>query len=105
MKLYFSGQSKSFDLPWFLEVSDFQNMVLQAVAQIPYGKTCSYKEIAQEIGNPKFVRAVGLANKNNPIPIIIPCHRVIGAKGNLVGYAGGIWRKEWLLQHEGILLI
>jgi len=105
LNLYFSGELQAFDLPWILEVSDFQNTVLRAVAKIPFGKTKSYKEIAEIAGDAKSVRAVGMANKNNPIPIIIPCHRVIGADGNLTGYAGGIWRKERLLQHEGVLLI
>jgi len=79
--------------------------VLRAAAKIPFGKTKSYKDIAAQIGDEKSVRAAGMALKNNPIPIIIPCHRVIGSDGKLTGYAGGIWRKERLLQHEGVLLI
>ncbi len=70
--------------------------------RIPYGKTVSYGEMAEMIGNPKAQRAVGLANNRNPIAIIAPCHRVIGKNGSLTGYGGGLWRKEWLLRHEGI---
>jgi len=103
--LYFSGGLQIFDLPWILEGSEFQNAVLRAAAKIPFGKTKSYKDIAVQIGDEKSVRAAGMALKNNPIPIIVPCHRVIGSDGKLTGYAGGIWRKERLLQHEGVLLI
>ena len=85
---YFAGERKGFDLPYILEGTPFQRAVWQALLKIPYGSTRSYLEIAQEIGKPKAVRAVGQANKANRLPIIVPCHRVIGKKGDLVGYAG-----------------
>ena len=80
----------------------FKN-VWDALYTIPYGVSASYLDIAEKVGNTKAVRAIGGANSRNPISIIVPCHRVIGKSGKLVGYAGGLWRKEWLLKHEGIL--
>ena len=80
----------------------FKN-VWDALYTIPYGVSASYLDIAEKVGNIKAVRAIGGANSRNPISIIVPCHRVIGKSGKLVGYAGGLWRKEWLLKHEGIL--
>jgi methylated-DNA-[protein]-cysteine S-methyltransferase len=100
---YFDGSRKIFDLPFDLVGTYFQKKVWLALSKIHFGKTVSYKQIAENIGNPKAVRAVGLANNRNPIPIIIPCHRVIGANGNLVGYGGGLEMKRQLLIHEGIL--
>jgi methylated-DNA-[protein]-cysteine S-methyltransferase len=97
---YFSGRRKKFELPLKLTGTGFQKSVWKALQKIPYGKTVSYLDIAKTIGNPKAVRAVGMANSKNRIPIIIPCHRVIGENGKLTGYAGGIWRKQWLLEHE-----
>lgn len=97
---YFAGIRKAFDLPLAPEGTDFQKSVWQALQQIPYGETRSYKEIATAVGNPKASRAVGLANNRNPISIVIPCHRVIGANGKLVGYGGGLGIKEALLQLE-----
>lgn len=97
---YFTGSRQTFDLPLHLRGTPFQQQVWSALLQVPYGQTASYKDIAQAIGNPKAVRAVGLANGRNPIPIIVPCHRIIGANGQLVGYSSGLWRKEWLLKHE-----
>lgn len=97
---YFSGDLKTFDLPLAPQGTTFQNTVWQALLAIPYGQTWSYGQLAQHIGNPKASRAVGLANGRNPISIIIPCHRVIGADGSLTGYGGGIERKQWLLAHE-----
>ena len=97
---YFLGKRKSFDIPLDLQGTDFQKQVWQALIQIPYGKTCSYKELAQAIENPKAIRAVGGANNKNPVSIIVPCHRVIGANRKLVGYAGGLDRKEALLALE-----
>ena len=102
---YFSGVRKSFSVALHPRGNDFQLFVWQALQKIPYGKTVSYLDIAQSIGNPKAVRAVGSANSRNKIPIIIPCHRVIGRDGSLVGYAGGIWRKEYLLKLEKAILI
>lgn len=97
---YFAGIRKAFDLPLAPEGTDFQKSVWQALQQIPYGETRSYKEIATAVGNPKASRAVGMANNRNPISIVIPCHRVIGANGKLVGYGGGLGIKEALLQLE-----
>ena len=97
---YFRGDNKEFDVPLKMAGTDFQRRVWQALNQVPYGETCSYADIANRIGNPKAVRAVGAANGKNPIPIIVPCHRVIGSSGKLTGYAGGLDRKVWLLEHE-----
>jgi len=100
LKEYFAGKRKTFTLKLKPEGTDFQNSVWQMLYSIPYGKTVSYKELAEKIGTPKACRAVGMANNKNPIPIIIPCHRVIGANGNLTGYAGGIETKRFLLELE-----
>lgn len=100
LKEYFSGVRKNFNLPLMPEGTEFQQTVWKALQQIPYGKTFTYGEIAKKIGNPKACRAVGMANNKNPIAIIIPCHRVIGANGKLVGYAGGLEVKEHLLSIE-----
>lgn len=97
---YFKGQRTTFDLPLAPEGTLFQKSVWNELSNIPYGATVSYLEIGKRIGNPRAVRAIGGANGKNPITIILPCHRVIGANGNLVGYGGGLWRKEWLLNHE-----
>jgi methylated-DNA-[protein]-cysteine S-methyltransferase len=97
---YFAGSRTSFDLPMQPEGTEFQSRVWDALLGIPYGTTISYLELARRIGDEKAVRAVGLANSLNPISIIIPCHRVIGADGSMTGYGGGIERKRWLLQHE-----
>jgi len=100
LRAYFAGEKQSFDLPLKLEGTAFQQRVWQALQEIPYGETCSYKDIALRIGAAAAVRAVGLANGRNPISIIVPCHRVIGTNGTLTGYGGGLPRKRWLLQHE-----
>ncbi|GAA3715787.1 methylated-DNA--[protein]-cysteine S-methyltransferase [Oceanisphaera sediminis] len=97
---YFNGQRHHFELPLAPKGTPFQQGVWQALQTIPHGEHRSYKDMALLIGNPNAMRAVGLANSRNPIAIIIPCHRVIGASGKLVGYAGGLARKSWLLQHE-----
>ena len=97
---YFAGTRKVFDIPVNPKGTDFQRAAWQALATIPYGKTASYGDMAKKIGNPKAPRAIGSANNKNPISIILPCHRVIGANGKLVGYGGELWRKEWLLAHE-----
>ena len=97
---YFSGKLKEFSLPLATCGTDFMLKTWQALRDIPYGETASYKDIAVKIGNPKAVRAVGMANNRNPIPIFIPCHRVIGANGKLVGYGGGLDIKEKLLGIE-----
>jgi len=98
---YFQDHRRGFDLPLSLEGTAFQMNVWQELRQIPYGCAVSYQDIARRIGRPRAVRAVGAANSRNPIAIIVPCHRVVGANGHLTGYASGLWRKAWLLQHEG----
>lgn len=97
---YFGGKRKKFDIKLAFLGTDFQKRVWNALIKIPYGKTASYKEIAKEAGNEKACRAVGMANHNNPIAIIIPCHRVIGVNGSLVGFGGGLGTKEYLLNLE-----
>ena len=97
---YFSGKRKIFDLPLKQEGTEFQKRVWEALKKIPYGTTVTYKEIAKMIGNEKASRAVGMANNKNNIPIIIPCHRVIGSNGNLIGYALGLDMKKYLLDLE-----
>ena len=97
---WFAGERTSFDLPLRPKGTPFQIAVWKALRDIPYGETRSYREIATGLGQPKAVRAVGAANGRNPISIIVPCHRVIGASGALTGYAGGVQRKRWLLGHE-----
>ncbi|BDR67147.1 methylated-DNA--[protein]-cysteine methyltransferase [Clostridium tetani] len=100
LKEYFLGKRKEFDLPLLPEGTDFQQRVWKALREIPFGETKSYGEIAKNIGNPKAARAVGMANNKNPISIFIPCHRVIGSNGKLVGYGGGLKIKEYLLKIE-----
>ncbi len=97
---YFDGNLQSFDLNLRPAGTEFQRKVLAELQKIPYGTTTSYGDIAKKIGNPKAMRAVGAANGRNPIPIIIPCHRVIGSSGDLVGFGGGLPTKEALLRHE-----
>jgi len=99
---YFAGSLKHFDLPLSQQGTAFQKQVWSALCEISYGQTASYSDIANRINNPKAVRAVGMANGRNPIAIIVPCHRIIGANGTLTGYAGGIDKKHALLQLEGI---
>ena len=100
---YFAGQRRAFDLPLRAAGTPFQQRVWAALRAIPYGQTRSYGQIAAAIGRPKACRAVGMANNRNPIMIIVPCDRVIGANGSMVGYAGGVWIKEYLLRLEGFL--
>lgn len=97
---YFAGDRHEFDLPLKLDGTEFQLEVLSELQRIPYGETCSYGAIAERIGRPKAVRAVGAANGRNPIPIIVPCHRVIGSGGALTGFGGGLETKEALLRLE-----
>jgi len=102
---YFAGTRKKFETPIAFEAgTTFQKKVWDALRSIPYGELRSYGDIAATIGQPKAPRAVGGANNRNPISIIVPCHRVIGKSGSMVGYGGGIWRKEWLLEHEAKFL-
>ena len=97
---YFAGARKEFDIPLLLHGSPFQLKVWKALQAIPYGEVVTYKDIANSIGNPKAVRAVGMANHCNPIAVIVPCHRVVGVGGKLVGYAGGVDIKRYLLNLE-----
>lgn len=100
---YFCGERKHFDLQLAPSGTAFQRAVLDALREIPWGETRSYSEIAQHIGRPAAVRAVGAANGRNPLPIVLPCHRVIGANGDLTGFGGGMAAKRWLLDLEGAL--
>src|SRR5947208_1553932 len=100
LREYFAGERQEFDLPLNAGGSPFQALVWDALTRIPYGETTSYGKVAVSIGHPDGPRAVGLANGQNPIPIIVPCHRVIGANGSLTGYGGGLDTKRWLLDHE-----
>ncbi|KHD35208.1 cysteine methyltransferase [Clostridium acetobutylicum] len=97
---YFRGKRKQFHLRLFIDGTEFQKKVWNELTRISYGEVVSYGEVAKAIGNKNASRAVGGANNKNKIPIIIPCHRVIGSDGRLIGYDGGIWRKKWLLEHE-----
>ena len=98
---YFAGRLRTFDLPLAPNGTDFQRRVWSALREIPFGTTISYAELARRVSNSAAVRAVGAANGRNPIPIIVPCHRVIGSDGSLTGFGGGLPRKQWLLRHEG----
>lgn len=100
LQAYFAGELRDFELPLAAAGTPFQQRVWRALCDIPYGETISYGELARRIGQPKAARAVGLANGQNPIAIVVPCHRVIGADGSLTGYGGGLARKRWLLAHE-----
>ncbi len=100
IKEYLKGERKEFDLPLGAEGTAFQKSAWEALLTIPYGETRSYKEMAEQVGSPKACRAIGLANNRNPISIVVPCHRVIGANGKLVGYGGGLHIKERLLELE-----
>ena len=99
---YFAGELEQFDLPLAPHGTPFQMRVWDELTRIPYGETISYMELALRLGDRKLVRAVGTANGRNPLSIIVPCHRVIGADGTLVGYGGGLERKRWLLEHEAV---
>ena len=100
---YLAGSRRDFDLPLAPQGTPFQQRVWAALREIPYGQTRSYRELAQAAGSPRGYRAVGMANHRNPIPILIPCHRVVGADGSLTGYAGGLELKRKLLELEGVL--
>lgn len=102
---YFAGKRTTFELPLEALGSAFEHRVWNALRRIPFGSTISYGELAKRLGDPLQARAVGTANGKNPIPIIVPCHRVIGSNGDLTGFGGGIECKRWLLQHEGALLL
>jgi methylated-DNA-[protein]-cysteine S-methyltransferase len=100
LRAYFSGKTHDFKTPIALEGTPFQMSVWRGLQQIPFGATWSYSDLAKKIGKPKAVRAVGMASSKNPISILVPCHRVIGANGSLTGYGGGLENKKWLLDHE-----
>ncbi len=102
---YFRGARQTFSVTVSPRGSVFQRKVWQRLQMIPFGQTTSYQDIARKIGHPKASQAVGNANGSNPIAIIVPCHRVLGKNGKLTGYAGGLWRKEWLLRHEQAYLL
>ena len=97
---YFEGKRNHFDFPLNPEGTPFQQKVWSALLEIPFGKTVSYLELSKKLGDVKAIRAVASANGKNPLWIVIPCHRVLGTDGSLTGYAGGLWRKKWLLEHE-----
>lgn len=101
---FFQGNRHTFSLKLNPQGTAFQQKVWAELLNIPYGRTATYLDIALALGDKNAVRAVGSANGRNPISVIVPCHRVIGASGKLIGYGGGIWRKEWLLRHEGAIL-
>ena len=101
LQAYFAGRLETFDLPLAPNGTDFQRRVWSALTTIPFGTTISYADLARRLSNAAAVRAVGAANGRNPIPIIVPCHRVIGSDGSLTGFGGGLNRKRWLLEHEG----
>ncbi|NLE52446.1 MAG: methylated-DNA--[protein]-cysteine S-methyltransferase [Chloroflexi bacterium] len=98
---YFAGTRKEFTFELLPQGTPFERRVWAHLLDIPFGETRTYMQIAEALGDPKSIRAVGRANGRNPIAIVVPCHRVIGSNGDLVGYGGGLWRKEWLLSHEG----
>ena len=102
---YFAGKRQHFNLPLRARGTEFQQSVWSALSAIPYGELRSYKDIAEAIGKPKAARAVGAANGRNPLPIVVPCHRVIGSNGTLTGFAGGLPLKTQLLTHEGAMLL
>lgn len=104
LKEYFNAERKSFDTILSFHGTDFQNRVWTKLQNILIGKTISYLQLAKNLGDSKCIRAAGTANGKNPIAIIVPCHRVIGNDGKLVGYAGGLWRKQWLLEHEAKMM-
>jgi methylated-DNA-[protein]-cysteine S-methyltransferase len=100
LREYFEGKRTQFTIPLAPSGTEFEEMVWKKLLHVPYASTCSYLDIANRMNNPKAIRAVGRANGANPIAIVIPCHRVVGADGSLTGYAGELWRKRWLLDHE-----
>ncbi len=98
---YFHGDRTAFTVKLDLRGTDFQKKVWAKLLRVKFGQTTTYKALAQAVGNPASTRAVGGANHRNPVSIIVPCHRVVGSDGRLTGYGGGLWRKDWLLRHEG----
>src|SRR5262245_62983843 len=100
LREYFAGEREGFDLDLFMTGTDFEAKVWKRLARIPHGETCTYAEIAHAVGAPGAARAAGAAIGKNPVPIVVPCHRVVGANGSLTGFGGGLGRKKWLLEHE-----
>ena len=100
MNDYFEGKRTDFDFTLNPKGTEFQQKVWKGLLEIPFGKTCSYMDLSKKLGDVKAIRAVASANGKNPLWIVVPCHRVIGTDGSLTGYAGGLWRKKWLLEHE-----
>ncbi|MEX0997272.1 MAG: methylated-DNA--[protein]-cysteine S-methyltransferase [Flavobacteriaceae bacterium] len=100
LKEYFAGKRKTFQLKLNPQGTPFQQKVWEKLLEIPYGETTTYLKLSQKLGDEKAIRAVAAANGKNPLWIVVPCHRVIGTDGSLTGYAGGLWRKKWLLEHE-----
>ena len=103
LREYFNGNLTQFNLKLNPSGTEFQQKVWKELAEIPFGKTLSYFQLSEKLGDPKAIRAVAAANGKNPLWIVVPCHRVIGSDGSLTGYAGGLWRKKWLLDHENPL--
>jgi methylated-DNA-[protein]-cysteine S-methyltransferase len=101
---YFTKKSNTFNLPLYFSATEFQEHVWKQLQTIPFGKTISYLQLAKNLGDEKCIRAAASANGKNPFAVIVPCHRVIGKDGSLTGYAGGLWRKQWLLEHEDNIL-
>lgn len=99
---YFAGNRRTFDFPMTPVGTTFQRAVWRALRSVPFGTTQSYLTLTRSIGDVKAIRAVAAANGRNPLAIVVPCHRIIGSDGSLTGYAGGLWRKQWLLEHEGV---
>lgn len=104
LSLYFSKRLTKFDLPLAFGLTEFQNQVLEEVQKIPYGQTVTYTQLAKRMGSIKLTRAVAAANAANPNLIVIPCHRIVGKNNDLTGYAGELWRKKWLLEHENAII-
>lgn len=100
LEAYFRKERETFDLPILQSGTEFQQKVWENLTTIPYGETITYLALAKRLGNPKSIRAAGTANGRNQLAVVVPCHRVIGSDGALTGYAGGLWRKQWLLEHE-----
>lgn len=100
LREYFGGHRTRFDFPLDPQGTEFQKTVWKALLEIPYGQTLSYMDLARRLGDPKAIRAVAAANGQNPLWVVVPCHRVVGSDGSLTGYAGGLHRKKWLLNHE-----
>jgi methylated-DNA-[protein]-cysteine S-methyltransferase len=100
---YFTGKRSIFDFPYHQTGTTFQQKVWQELCKVDFGKTQSYLHLAEQFGNPLAIRAIASANGKNKLWIVVPCHRIIGKNGDLTGYAGGLWRKKWLLQHEAVL--